>query len=133
MQLCKFFKIMGVVTLLALAYIHLQMQIVDLAYQGYGKENQIKKLVEDNGNVTYKILMLKSANHLGVAMLDDDSNMQFADKNDVVHIAASEELLFEKQLSEKSKLAKRNKPLLSFLSFGVVAEARQPIKAPLLR
>ncbi|MCK5178691.1 MAG: hypothetical protein KAR32_04110, partial [Candidatus Omnitrophica bacterium] len=67
MHLCKFLKFMGVVIVLALTYIHMQMQIVDLAYRGNNKEQQIRTLIEENGNTTYKILMLKSANHLGVA------------------------------------------------------------------
>ncbi len=115
---------MGVVIVLALTYIHIQMQIVDLAYRGNNKEQQIRKLIEDNGNTTYKILMLKSAHHLGVAMLEEDSDMQFADAHDVVQIAASKELFMEAPLIEQSKLAKRTNPLLSFLSFGVEAEAK---------
>ncbi|MCK5178838.1 MAG: hypothetical protein KAR32_04850 [Candidatus Omnitrophica bacterium] len=124
MHLCKFLKFMGVVIVLALTYIHIQMQIVDLAYRGNNKEQQIRKLIEDNGNTTYKILMLKSAHHLGVAMLEEDSDMQFADAHDVVQIAASKELFMEAPLIEQSKLAKRTNPLLSFLSFGVEAEAK---------
>ena len=124
MSLCKFLKVMGVIIVLALTYIHMQMQIVDLAYRGNKKEQQIKKLIEENGNTMYKILILKSANHLGVAMLEKDSDMQFADVRDVVQIAASKEFLMENQLGEQSKLAKRTNPLLSLLSFGVEAEAK---------
>ena len=124
MQLCKFLKVMSVVIVLALTYIHMQMQIVDLAYRGNTKEKQIKKLIEENGNTTYKILMLKSANHLGIAMLEEDSDMQFADAQDVVQIAASNEFLMGNQLGEQPKLAKRTNPLLSLLSFGIEAEAK---------
>ncbi|MCK5012388.1 MAG: hypothetical protein KAS66_01075 [Candidatus Omnitrophica bacterium] len=124
MQLCKFFKVMSIVIVLALTYIHMQMQIVDLAYRGNKKEQQIKRLVEENGNMTYKILILKSANHLGVAMLEENPDMQFADAHDVVQIAAPKELLMEDQLNEQSKLAKRTNPLLSLLSFGIEAEAK---------
>ncbi len=111
-------------TIVALSYIHMQMQIIDLAYQGNQKEQQIKKLIEENGNTTYKILMLKSANHLGVALLNEDSDMQFADTNDVVQIAASEKFLMENHLGSESKLAKRINPFLNILSFGVEAEAK---------
>lgn len=115
---------MGVITVLALTYIHIQMQIVDLAYKGNKKEQQIKKLIEENGSATYKILMLKSANHLGVAMLKEDSKMQFADADDVVQIAASKEFLMEDLPADQPKLAKRTNPFLSLLSFGVEAEAK---------
>lgn len=129
---------MGIVIVLALTYIHMQMQIVDLAYRGNQKEQQIKKLIEENGNTTYKILMLKSANHLGICMLEEDSDMHFADARDVVEVAASQELLMEGQLGEQPELAKRTNPLLSLprkdeslvaslrglLFFGLEAEAK---------
>ena len=125
MHLCKFFKVMGLVIVLSLTYIHMQMQIVDLAYKGNTKEQQIQKFVEDNGSTTYKILMLKSANNLGVTMLEEDSDMHFADINDVVQISASNELLIDDDpFSQQAKLAKKANPLLSLLSFGVEAEAK---------
>ncbi len=124
MQLCKFLKVMSIIIIVALAYIHMQMQIVDLAYQGNTKERQIKKLIEDNGSATYKILMLKSANNLGIAMLEEDSDMQFSDVNDIVEITASEEILMAGRSEEQPKLARSTNPLLSLLSFGVEAEAK---------
>jgi len=124
MRLSKFLKIMGVLTILALAYIHLQMQIIDLAYAGNKKEQRIKKLIEINGSSTYKILMLKSANHLGETILDDGSGLQFADSNDVVRIVASRDLTVEEQGAEQSQLAKKANSLFSLLSFGPEAEAK---------
>lgn len=124
MHLLKFFKVMGLMTVLALTYIHMQMQIIDLAYQGNTRERQIKRLIEENGSATYKILMLKSANHLGDTMLEEKTGMQFADANDVIEITASEEFLAENRLGEEAQLAKRTNPLLSLLSFGVEAEAK---------
>lgn len=115
---------MGIVIALALTYIHMQMQIVDLAYRGNQKELKIRKLVEENGNTTYKILMLESANHLGVAMLDEGSDMQFADAEDIVQVVTSKELLMEDHLVEESKLAKRKNPLINLSSLGIEAEAR---------
>ena len=68
--------------------------------------------------------MLKSANHLGVALLHEDSDMQFADTNDIVQIATSEKFLIENHLRSEPKLAKRANPFLNLLSFGVEAEAK---------
>jgi len=138
MQLPKFLKLMSMVTILALTYIHMQMQIVDLAYQGNKKERRIRQLVEENGRSAYKVLTLKSANHLGVAMLEKGSDMQFADANDIIQIAASEEFLIKDQLGRRSGLTKNANPLLGssrkeapllaslrdFLFFGTEAEAR---------
>lgn len=124
MQLGKFFKVMGFVVVLALSYIHMQMQMVDLAYKGSRKDVKIKKLIEDNGNTNYKILMLKSANHLGVAMLSEDSDMQFADARDIIQIAASQDILMDESSQIRTQLAQQTNPLLKFLSFGAEAEAR---------
>lgn len=124
MRLSKFVKVMGAVTVLALTYIHMQMQIIDLAYRGNGKEQRIKGLVEENGSTTYKILTLKSASHLGGAMFDQDSGMQFADAHDIVQVAASENFLTEHLSDEQPKPTAGAKPVLSLLSFGVEAEAK---------
>jgi hypothetical protein len=124
MRLDKFFKIMGALTILALTYIHLQMQIIDLAYAGNKKEQRIKKLIVINGSTTYKILMLKSANHLGDTILEDGSDMQFADTDDVVRIVASPEFFAEKRSVDQSQLVNRASSFLNFLSFGLEAEAQ---------
>lgn len=115
---------MSIATIVALSYIHMQMQIIDLAYQGIQKEQQIKKLIEENGNSTYKVLMLKSANHLGAVMFNEDSDMQFADMDAVMQITASEEFLTENYLGAEPKLAKRTNSLFNLLSFGIEAEAK---------
>jgi hypothetical protein len=115
---------MGVLTILALTYIHLQMQIIDLAYAGNKKEQRIKKLIEINGSTTYKILMLKSANHLGDTILDEGSGMQFADTNDVVRVVASRDIIAEEQGVEQPQLAIKASSLFNLLSFGPEAEAK---------
>ena len=78
---------MAVLTSFALIYIHLQMQIFDLAYQGKNKEKEIRKLIDDNGNVTYNILKLKSSNNLGEKLLGEQSQLQFLDNSQVVSLA----------------------------------------------
>ena len=123
MHLCKFFKIMGIATIVALSYIHMQMQIIYLAYQGNQREQQIRSLVEENGNSMYNILMLKSANHLGAAMFDEGSDMQFADAGAIIQITASEEFFMDNYLGTEPKHTQRANPLLSLLSFGAEAEA----------
>lgn len=124
MVLSKFLKVITMVTILALAYIHMQMQMIDLAYQGNNRERKIAKLIEENGSVTYKILMLKSANNLGDVMLQNESDMQFADAGDVVRIAASGEFFVDDQTGGATQLAQRTHPILNLLSFGVEAQAK---------
>ena len=114
---------MGIATIVALSYIHMQMQIIDLAYQGNQKERQIRSLTEENGNSMYNILMLKSANHLGAAMFDEGSDMQFAGADAIIQITASEEFFMDNYSGAEPKHAQRANPLLSLLSFGAEAEA----------
>ena len=109
---------MCVVTALALIYIHMQMQIIDLAYRGKAKENQIRRLVEQNGNITYKILTLKSSNNLGIKMLAENSDMQFADPESVVHITTPRQLHKNEYTSSKQVTIedKNESSLFSFIS-----------------
>ena len=65
------------VTVIALVYIHMQMGIYGLAYEQERHTRNIRELVEKNGNATYAILRLKSANHIGEALLQKDSPLQF--------------------------------------------------------
>ncbi len=124
MSLGKFFKFVGLATLLSLVYIHMQMQIIDMAYKGRAKEHDIRKLIEENGNTTYTILSLKSANNLGIQILSEDSDMQFADPDDIVRLNAPDKIFGIDQLSKKSQPETKSNPLLSFLSFETLAEAR---------
>lgn len=120
MSLAKFTKYTVAITFVAIVYIHLQMQIVDLAYQGQAKEAKIKDLVDRNGNTFYAISKLKSANHLGGVLLSKDSKMQFAGREDIIMIAGAE------TASDAGHVQAPGKPnaLLSLLSFATQAEAR---------
>lgn len=86
MKFTKFLKGMAIVTMVSIIYINLQVQIYDFAYQVKRKEKDIRRLVDHNGNVTYRILKLKSANHLGVKLLAENSNMQFMDSRNIVKL-----------------------------------------------
>ena len=114
---------MCVLTALALIYIHMQMQIIDLAYRGKSKENQIRKLVEQNGNISYTILTLKSANNLGYKMLAENSDMQFADQGDIIRIATPRDQHKVKKAETESKqmaMEPKTGSLFSALSsFGI--------------
>lgn len=126
MQLSQFIKGMVLLTSLCLIYIHLQMQILDLAYQGKSKEQTIKKLSEDNGNMTYKILKLQSAHHLGDKLLSEGSAMQFVGETQIVKLPAlaatpaTEETAL---ISFPQRSSPRN-PLLNFFAIRSQAEAK---------
>jgi len=90
MKLKKFFAVMSLGTILALAYIQLQVQIFDLAYQGKFKEKLITKLMDDNGDVQSNICLLQSSNHLGLRLLVENSPMQFLSQDRVVKLTTTQ-------------------------------------------
>ena len=87
MKLNKIIHTLGMLTLMSLVYIHMQMRIFDLAYQGKNKEKRIQELQDDNGRNNYHILYLKSANHLGTRMLDEDLHLEFISQDRVQQIS----------------------------------------------
>jgi hypothetical protein len=124
MRLMKFLTLMSVITVLALIYTHLQMQIIDLAYQGKTREQQIKKLIEENEDVSHNVLTLKSAKHLGVSLLAENSDMHFADPGQIVQISPSEEFHEGVRVANQQTYARKRNLILSLLSFGTHAEAK---------
>ncbi|VAW13166.1 hypothetical protein MNBD_BACTEROID05-861 [hydrothermal vent metagenome] len=124
MRLLRLYQLMGLVTAVSLVYIHMQMQIIDLAYRGKSKEKQIKKLIEKNGNTTYQVLSLKSANSIGVKLLAENSSMDFAEPKNIIEVQVSADQLTKKSSNDLSSVKTNTNPLLSLLSFGSRAEAR---------
>lgn len=116
MSLFKIAKWIFFITLLSLAYTHLQMRIIDLAYQKETRERRIRELVEYNGNMTYEILKLKSANFLGHRILKESSGMKFAG-SDQVRMMKVPSSSSEEQTSVSPKSTDKKTSLLSFLSF----------------
>jgi len=123
MKFPKMIKALLTMTALSLIYINMQMQILDLAYQGKDKEKIIRQLNEKNGNVEYTILKLKSTNYLGLKLLEDNSDMQFLGTANVVQIAAPRQES-EDKVALISQSVKKSNPLLSFFSLKSQAEAR---------
>ena len=126
MSLARLLKWIGLFTFIALVYIHMQMKIIHLAYQGKTKEQTIRHLRDANGYLTYDILSLKSANHLGVRMLSDDSKMEFIDSSDIMFISTPTDMIEDQYQAESVARLKKQKtnPFMSFLNFGTQAEAK---------
>jgi len=124
MRLSQLMKWIGFFTFIALIYIHMQMKIIHLAYQGKNKEKTIRTLLEDNGYLTYKILIMKSASNLGIKLLSEKSKMDFVDPNNVMFMSAPEDTTEEVAVS--ADLQEQDKPnsFMSILSFGAQAEAQ---------
>ena len=110
-------------TVLALVYIHMQMNIINLAYQGRNKEKAIRSLKEENGYLTYTILSLKSANNLGVKLLSKESGMDFIDRENIVVFNTTENA-GTATVAMAGKPRERNNLFVSLLSLGAQAEAQ---------
>ncbi len=121
MKLIGFFKAMIFVTVVSLLYIHLQMRIFDLAYQGKVKEKQIKNLMDENGQVTYAILKLKSSQNLGGKLLSDNSDFRFISQNNVVVLKSTETVPLRTDLAMMRETQEKAN-LLTWL-FGLKAQA----------
>ena len=90
MSLKAYFKIASFVTIIALLYIHMQMRIFELSYNGKDKEKKIHELNDSNGALSHQILTLRSANNLGNQLLDhDNNNLQFMDQERVMRVATT--------------------------------------------
>ena|SRR3989338_2124593 len=124
MKLPPFFKITGLIVILALLYIHVQMNIIDLSYQGKFKEEQIRNFNEENDNITYAILSLQSSPHLGSKMLADNSGMQFVAPGDILQISTSKKISNKESSSRLLESGKKTNSLLSLLSLGTQAPTK---------
>src|SRR5580698_3589318 len=89
MSLKVYFKVATFATIMALLYIHMQMKICELSYNGKDKEKIIHELNDSNGALSHQILTLRSANNLGSRLLDHDNSLQFMDNERVMTITTS--------------------------------------------
>lgn len=122
MSLKVWVKLMSFVTVVALIYIHMQMQIFDLAYKGSAREKHMHELRDTNGILTHQILTLKSANHLGNQLLEKDSNLQFMSNDRVLTLKGPAAVVSE--VSAPSAKAKGENVFWNFLSFFTPQEAK---------
>lgn len=124
MNLARVIKILCVVTVASLCYIHFQVQIINLAYKCKAKEKRIKELIDQNGSAEYSILSLKSSSYLGHKVLSEGSDMNFVDPSKIIKLSipvVSEEVA---SVDAKAKKQKKSNPLLSLISFGSEAQAK---------
>lgn len=127
----KSIRVMLVLTGLALIYVYMQMEIISLAYEGKRREKKIIELNEQNGAIAYKILQLKSANHLGGNLLSENSSLRFQDNKNVVELVSKEPI----PSGESAVLGVSPQKTNSFLNFFFKAppEARAEDKSDSLK
>lgn len=121
MRLSKFIQSVSLGTLVALIYIHLQMQIYSLAYQGKQREDRIQQLSECNSTTAYHILELKSVNHLGGRLLSQENPLRFRDQQSIIQLVTADPVATERETVVLQNPKKENS-IFSMLT--VKAEAR---------
>ncbi|MBI3602273.1 MAG: hypothetical protein HY209_05205 [Candidatus Omnitrophica bacterium] len=122
MSLKVWVKFMSFVTVTALIYIHMQMQIFDLAYQGKDREGRTHELRDRSGLLTHQVLTLKSANHLGNQLLEKNSSLQFMGHDRVMTLTGPSSIVSQLPASVKGK--NENFLLWNLLSFLSPQEAK---------
>ena len=122
MRLCKFAVIMAVVTTVSLVYIHMQIQICQLGYEGTRQQYALQELRDSNDTVSYAIRRLTSVNHLGVALINENSDMQFAGADRIVTLRA-ERAVFDGGRIARATAAEKPNVIARFLSLRSQAEA----------
>jgi hypothetical protein len=129
MQLGKWIKVMGFLTVMALCYLHMQMKIYALAYQAKVKEHEIQKLRDDNGVMTYHILALKSANHIGQKLLTQESDMQFVSNDRVYEVASNHANVLRSAATKNGKntIGNLSWNLQNFLTLSTAQAEAQPL------
>ena len=89
MKVSDLVKMMVIITVLAVLYIHVQMNIYAMAYQGSSRQQKIDKLAEMNAIIKNDITRLKSSDHIGRALLVKGKAYQFASPEHVVEVASN--------------------------------------------
>ena len=123
MSLKDLVKIMFSCTVICLIYIHLQMSIVQLAYQAKKRENVMHQLIEENSMLTSDILRLKSSNNLGVNVVNKPG-MQFLASKDVVEVRTAAAAFQPNPVMARRPAEEKANALLSFIFFRSQAEAK---------
>lgn len=127
MRLVKFILIIGLITLIAIIYVQLQVQIYEYAYKGKKKEIAFKELLDRKSNTLYNINSLESIQYLGSRLLSSEYNLQFAGKEQVVKLAVPLQLAETINPEIRSSENQRTNFLVNLFSLKSQAEAK-PIK-----
>jgi hypothetical protein len=127
MRLAKFISIVGLITLIAVIYVHLQVQIYEYAYKGKKKELAFKELLDRKSNAMYNVNSLESVQYLGTRLLNSDYNLQFAGREQVVKLAVPLQLAETINPELKNSENQKTNFLVNLFSLKSQAEAK-PIK-----
>lgn len=118
MRIYRFSICLVFVTLMALLYVHQQVQLLKVSYRINSNEREITTLLDQNRALVYNVTRLKSPVYLGKRFLTDKKDYRIPGGWQVVEVMTPKE---EKQLVV---MAKSGKPAFGiFKIFGRPREA----------
>ena len=101
MSLNKFFITILTITFLASFYVHQQVKIYQLAYQGQDKLVQLSSLVEENKNLRYNINRKTSL--ISMAGVWQDGDFEWPEHQQLVNLATAKQSIEDEQRIEEPK------------------------------
>jgi len=126
MRLPKFLTVVILVTLIALIYVQLQVEIYEYAYKGKKRELALKELLDRKSHVLYNINNMESVQYLGARLLTQD-NLQFVGSDQMVKLAIPVQLVENINPAIVRTESKKTSFLASLFTLKSQAEAK-PIK-----
>lgn len=87
MRLFKYIILLGAVTLIALVYVHQQVELVKLSYEIDCKEKKLKEMLDRKGILRYNISNLESPSRLEKVLSAKKISVSYPKKSQVVRLA----------------------------------------------
>jgi len=87
MKLLKSLTLMSVITLIALIYVHQQVELVKLSYSIERKEKRVKDMLDRRESLGYNVNNLEAPYRLEQALLSGNVDIAFPRRANVVKIA----------------------------------------------
>ena len=126
MRLFKSIASIAVLTLVALVYVHQQVELVKLSYSIESKEKKLKDMLDHKERLDYNIDNLESPSRLEQILLSKNIDVAFPGRYHVVKVAKSAPGSAEDRLRSHSIDKKFNVfGIVDFLSPRAEAQARE--------
>lgn len=124
LKLFKFIISITAITLIALIYVHQQIELVKLSYAIDGKERNIEHMLDRRESLGYNIKELESPSRLEKALLSQKIEVAFPKRGEVVKVASL--LADDASGRPLKKLAIEKKANISGILefFGIAREAQ---------
>ena len=127
MRLFKYIIFLGMVTLIALVYVHQQVELVKLSYEIDCKEKKLKEMLDRKGVLRYNISNLESPSRLEKVLLERKVSVSYPKKGQVIRLARNSSYISSGQFIRVSGLEERAGifKLFDFLGGRPDAHARE--------